>query len=194
MNSLSSHSESVGVRLGARGAALLLLLAVVAGCSSAPSVGGLANMVTPYRIDIVQGNVVTREQAAALRPGMPREQVRDILGTPLLASVFHGNRWDYVFTFRRQGEEVQRRKLAVFFRDNLLERVEADELPSEAEFVSSLDVRKQGGKPVPLQATEEQLKRFRESNPPAKEGGAASEPAATPPASYPPLEPAGASR
>ena len=194
MNSLSSHSESVGVRMGVRGAALLVLLAGLAGCSSAPSMRGVANMVTPYRIDIVQGNVVTREQAAALRPGMPREQVRDILGTPLLASVFHANRWDYVFTFRRQGEDVQRRKVAVFFRDNLLERVEADELPSEAEFVSSLDVKTQGGKPVPLQATEEQLKRFREQNPPRPAPGAPAEPAAAPATSYPPLEPAGAAR
>nr|WP_310315199.1 outer membrane protein assembly factor BamE [Hydrogenophaga palleronii] len=151
-------------------------------------------MVTPYRIDIVQGNVVTREQAAALRPGMPREQVRDILGTPLLTSVFHGNRWDYVFTFRRQGQETQRRKLAVFFRDNVLERVEADELPTEAEFVSSLEVKKKLGKPVPLEATEEQLQRFQERNPPKKADATTSEPAAQPASSYPPLEPAGAAQ
>lgn len=188
------HRETAGIR--SRVAALVLpaLLLGLVGCSSAPSLGGVADMVSPYRIDIVQGNVVTREQAAALRPGMPREQVRDILGTPLLASVFHANRWDYVFTFRRQGEEVQRRKLAVFFRDNVLERVEADELPSEAEFVSSLDAKTQGGKPVPLQATEEQLKRFREQNPPQPVAGAPTEPAVAPPTSYPPLEPAGAAQ
>lgn len=169
-------------------------LVALSGCSSAPSVGDLGNMVTPYRIDIVQGNVVTREQAAALRPGMPREQVRDILGTPLLTSVFHGNRWDYVFTFRRQGQETQRRKLAVFFRDNVLERVEADELPTEAEFVSSLEVKKKLGKPVPLEATEEQLQRFQERNPPKKADATTSEPAAQPASSYPPLEPAGAAQ
>lgn len=169
-------------------------LVALSGCSSAPSVGDLGSMVTPYRIDIVQGNVVTREQAAALRPGMPREQVRDILGTPLLTSVFHGNRWDYVFTFRRQGQETQRRKLAVFFRDNVLERVEADELPTEAEFVSSLEVKKKLGKPVPLEATEEQLQRFQERNPPKKADATTSEPAAQPASSYPPLEPAGAAQ
>ena len=60
-----------------------------------------------YKIDIVQGNFVSREQAAALKPGMSRAQVRDILGTPLLTSVFHADRWDYVFTFKRQGVEPQ---------------------------------------------------------------------------------------
>jgi len=172
----------------------LVAVAALAGCSSAPSMGNLGNMVTPYRIDIVQGNVVTREQAAALRPGMPREQVRDILGTPLLTSVFHADRWDYVFTFRRQGQEIQRRKLAVFFRDNVLERVDADELPTEAEFVSSLEVKTRLGKPVPLEATEEQLKRFQERNPPSQASTSPAEPVGQPPSSYPPLEPAGAAQ
>jgi outer membrane protein assembly factor BamE len=191
---LSSHRDSAGARSWLRGLGTLLLVAGLSACSSVPTVSGLGNMVSPYRIDIVQGNVVTREQAAALRPGMPREQVRDVLGTPLLASVFHANRWDYVFTFRRQGQEIQKRKLAVFFRDNLLERVEADELPTESEFVSSLDVKTQSGKPLPLEATEEQLRRFRESNPVKPVDATPAEPVAAPPASYPPLEPAGATR
>ena len=65
-------------------------------------------VITPYRIDIMQGNVVTQEQAALVKPGMSREQVRDLLGSPLLTSAFHAERWDYVFTLRRQGVEPQR--------------------------------------------------------------------------------------
>lgn len=197
MHFLSKQRDTAGAHRQRRNRWLWIPLAAVAalsGCSSAPSMGDLGNMVTPYRIDIVQGNVVTREQAAALRPGMPREQVRDILGTPLLTSVFHADRWDYVFTFRRQGQETQRRKLAVFFRDSVLERVEADELPTESEFVSSLDVKSRSGKPVPLEATEEQLKRFQERNAPAQASATTSEPAGQAPSSYPPLEPAGATQ
>lgn len=190
MHLLNKHRDTAGAHRRLRAFWLLAAAAALTACSSAPSMSGLGNMVSPYRVDIVQGNVVTREQAAALRPGMPREQVRDILGTPLLASVFHADRWDYVFTFRRQGQEIQRRKLAVFFRDSMLERVEADELPTEAEFVSSLDVKKKSGKPVPLEATEEQLRRFHERHPPASTDAAASEPAGQPPLTYPPLEPA----
>jgi outer membrane protein assembly factor BamE len=51
----------------------------------------------------VQGNVVTSEQVARVKPGMTRAQVRDILGTPLLTDPFHADRWDYLFTIRRQG-------------------------------------------------------------------------------------------
>jgi outer membrane protein assembly factor BamE len=67
--------------------------------------------VTPYRIEIVQGNVVTRSRPARVKPGMTRAQVRDMLGSPLLTDPFHADRWDYVFTIRRQGTEPQRRSI-----------------------------------------------------------------------------------
>jgi outer membrane protein assembly factor BamE len=178
----------------AQGAGLLMLV-ILGGCASVrdslPQVSG--SMFSPYKIDIVQGNVVTREQADLLQPGMPRQQVRDILGTPLVTSVFHADRWDYVFTFRRQGQEPQRRRLTVFFRGDVLERYEADELPSESAFVSSLDARKRSARNPALEATPEQLQRFAERN----EQAAATEPpapAAPPPVtSYPPLESSGGS-
>ena len=156
-----------------------------------PSIGSL---VTPYKIDIQQGNVVTREQAQALQPGMSRAQVRDILGSPLLTSVFHADRWDYVFTFKRQGQASQQRKLAVFFKGEVLERFEGDELPTEAEFVASLDVRRKSDKPPVLQATEEQLKAFQERNVKTASTQPTTPPVVAPGTSYPPLESPGAAQ
>ena len=153
-----------------------------------PSVGGL---VTPYKIDILQGNVVTREQAQLLQPGLPRDQVKGLLGSPLLTSVFHADRWDYVFTFRRQGQPPQQRRLTVFFKGDALERIESDELPSESEFVSSLDSRRKTDKVPPLEATEEQLKNFQARNANAPQ---AQPPATAPTTEYPPLETPGAGR
>ncbi|MGE0099917.1 MAG: outer membrane protein assembly factor BamE [Hydrogenophaga sp.] len=152
---------------------------------------GLTSLVTPYKIDILQGNVVTREQSQLLKPGMTRLQVRDVLGSPLLTSVFHAERWDYVFTYKRQGQEPQSRKVTAFFKGDVLDRVEADELPSEAEFVASLDSRRKPGKVPQLEATPEQLKAFHERNPvtPVK-----TPPSAPADASYPPLEGAGSAR
>lgn len=177
--------------------AALGLLGVAASQLACSSLGdklpGVTSIVTPYKIDIQQGNVVTSEQAKALQPGMPRSQVRDILGSPLLTSVFHADRWDYVFTFQRQGLPLQQRKLALFFKGEVLERVESDALPSEAEFVSSLDVRRTSDKPPVLQATEEQLKAFQARNA-APAPTATPAPAGTAPVAYPPLETTGASR
>ena len=172
--------------------ALTLAVAALAGCSSLGNVGSsmstLGGLITPYKIDILQGNVVVREQVQALQPGMPREQVRGILGTPLIASVFHADRWDYVFTFKRQGQAPQMRKVAVFFDGDRLAKVEADELPSEEEFVASLDVRRSAAKPPVLEATEAQLQSFRDKYPSRGAPATANVPAAPAPTSYPPLE------
>jgi len=140
-------------------------------------------MVKPYKIDIVQGNFVSREQAAALKPGMSRIQVRDILGTPLLTSVFHADRWDYVFTFNRQGVTQQARRVTVFFNGDVLSRVEADDLPSEAEFVASLDSGRRTGKVPELEMSPERLQATA-----VESQTAPPKPLPPLPASYPPLE------
>lgn len=162
--------------------------AVLAGCGTVDrTTQRVAGVIQPYRAPVVQGNFVSREQVALLRPGQSRQQVRDLLGTPLLASVFHADRWDYVFTLRRQDLAPQAYRLTVYFKGEALERFEGDTMPSEAEFVASLDVARKGkGKAPPaLEATEAQLKRF------ALPAASAPAPAAVaPPATaYPPLEP-----
>ena len=149
---------------------------------------GTLTAMTPYKIEVVQGNFVSKEQVEALKPGMSRQQVRDILGTSLLTDVFHTNRWDYVFTIRRQGVEPQQRRLTLYFDGELLQRFEGDPMPSEEEFVATLDSRRHSGSIPQLEASEDQLKKFD----PPKEKQADGEPApALPPlpAAYPPLEP-----
>jgi outer membrane protein assembly factor BamE len=114
-------------------------LLLLQGCSSFNNASEqAANALTPYQSDIVQGNVVTREQFELLQVGMSRQQVRNILGTALLTSVFHADRWDYVFTLKRQGIPSQIRKVQVFFKNDVLERTESDPLPTESEFVATL--------------------------------------------------------
>ncbi len=160
----------------------------LAGCGSLDRMShGITGSLSPYKVEVVQGNFVSKEQVEALKPGMTRLQVRDILGTPLLASVFHADRWDYVFTLKRQGTEPQLRRLAVFFKGDTLERFDGDAMPSEAEFVARLDTRRKNTRVPVLEASEESLKAFAEKSPaPA----ATAEPGATAvvPATYPPLE------
>ena len=124
------------------GTATLALLGL-AGCQSTlQNSDSFLGVVTPYRIEIVQGNVVTQEVMAQIQPGLGRAQVREILGTPLLTDLFHEDRWDYVFTIARQGIAPQQRRVTVFFKDNVVERFEAGTLPSEREFVASIDAAK----------------------------------------------------
>lgn len=161
---------------------------MLSACGSFDSASNhIANLVTPYQIAIVQGNFVSREQLDALKPGMSRAQVKDILGSPLLTSIFHAERWDYVFTIKRQGVEPLSRKLAVYFTGDALERFEGDSMPSETEFVSKLDTGRKLGKSPLLEASEETLRKF-PSTPVAKTPEDSHESVPLP-ASYPPLEP-----
>ena len=159
----------------------VLLAALLSACS------GLRPVITadtfkPYVPEVVQGNFVSREQRQALRLGMGRAQVQGILGTPLLTSVFHADRWEYAFSIRRQGVPPQAFRLTVYFKGDQLVEIENDELPSETEFVGRLAGRENLGRPPVLQLSEEQLRSL-PLRPP-------SEVPAPPtlPRSYPPLE------
>jgi len=160
-----------------------------AGCGTFDTASrGIASVITPYKVEIVQGNVVSKEQVAALQAGMNRQQVRDVLGSPLVADVFHRERWDYVFTIRRQGVPPQQRRLTVYFRGDSLERWEGDEMPSEAEFVATLDNKRRGARVPQLEASPEKLRQFAAENKPAAPAAPAPEPAPAA-VNYPPLEP-----
>lgn len=160
----------------------------LSGCSSwGLDANRLAYAVSPYRMEVVQGNFVSKEQVEALKPGMSRAQVRDVLGTPLVASLFHKDRWDYVFTIRREGVTSQPRRLSVFFDGDALLRHEGDEMLSEAEFVAQLESSKKLGKIPPLEASPDSLKKFApaSSSQPVSRPAPAAAPAAV---AYPPLE------
>lgn len=191
----SPETHTLGCKPPRMVTALLLTTVVlgVAACGSSNKVSrSVASIVTPYRADVVQGNFVSREQVQALREGMTRQQVAEVLGTPLLASVFHSNRWDYVFTIRRQGVEEKKLRLTVFFEEDLLARTEGDEMPSELEFVASIDAQTpEGRKGHSLQASpeaiEEHLKEQAEKE--QQETVGVSGVIAPPATEYPPLEP-----
>jgi outer membrane protein assembly factor BamE len=190
ISSLARCAQHRFTRLpGMAGVALAL-----AGCSYLPSLPSLPSLqsgesflgvITPYRMDIVQGNVVTQEQAARVQPGMNRNQVRDILGSPMLTDPFHADRWDYIFTIRRQGTPPQRRQVVAYFKGEQLERLDAQDLPNERDFVATISRPLSVKRDHAITLTDEQI-------------AALPKPPAAPPEtsvpmgavrSYPPLEP-----
>jgi len=95
---------------------------LLVACSTKPS------FINEYKIDIQQGNVLSQEMVAQLKPGQTRDQVRFLLGTPMIADIFHQQRWDYVYQYRNgQTGNIQSRKFVVFFdAQGRLERVGGD--------------------------------------------------------------------
>ena len=70
---------------------------------------------------------------AQLKPGLTRDQVRFVMGTPLLSDIFHEDRWDYVFVRQRaNSREIEHRRIAVFFEDGKLKRVDGDTVTAAA--------------------------------------------------------------
>ena len=115
---------------------------LTSGLNEPASLKGFIAFVSPYKPDIIQGNVVTTEQITQVKPGMTKVQVKEILGSPLITDPFHADRWDYVFTLRRQGFDDQQRSFVVLFEKDQVLKIDAPVLPSEDEFVASISRKK----------------------------------------------------
>jgi outer membrane protein assembly factor BamE len=114
-----------------------IALCTFTACSSVPRI------VKEYRIDVQQGNVLTQEMVSQLRPGLSRDQVRFILGTPVLMDMFHVNRWDYFYSLQKgRSGEVETRRFTVFFdADGRLLRVSGDVAPAQADDSAAVETR-----------------------------------------------------
>jgi len=97
---------------------------------------------SPYRVDIQQGNFVSREMVAQLKEkmkspdGMTAPQVQFVMGTPLVADIFHADRWDYAFRLEKDNGDVITSHISIFFKDFKLSRLEGGDLPNEREYLS----------------------------------------------------------
>ncbi|MDR5751637.1 MULTISPECIES: outer membrane protein assembly factor BamE [unclassified Caballeronia] len=126
-----------------RGTLIAAVLATaLAGCSTYDSVTQrIAQSITPYRITVVQGNFVSQEAASQMQVGMSRDQVKALLGTPLLTDMFHSDRWDYVFYFKRGSTSVvqQRDFIVNFTSDRVVSWSGGENLPSNLELLAEID-------------------------------------------------------
>ena len=111
-----------------RFALAVVALCTLSACSTVPRI------VNEYRIDVQQGNVLSQEMVSQLRPGLTKDQVRFILGTPVLMDMFHANRWDYFYWLKKGNTgEVETRRFTVFFdSEGKLRSVDGDVAPVQA--------------------------------------------------------------
>ena len=112
--------------------ALVMQLPLASACSTWQDYVPDMRRFGVYKLDINQGNYVTQDMVDKLKEGQSKQQVRLILGTPLVVSAFRDNRWDYVYEYTRQGKRIEQRKFFVYFSDDKLARWEGDELPVSA--------------------------------------------------------------
>lgn len=110
--------------------ALVLSAALLGGCSwFSDSNAKLLSFPGAYKIDIQQGNVITQDMVNQLRPGMTREQVKYVMGAPLLPDTYNSERWDYIYSFQPGGKVRTQQTLTLFFKDDRLASFEGDVRP-----------------------------------------------------------------
>src|SRR5882672_5103181 len=119
-------------------ALLLIFVPLLIASCGVPRIPG----ITPYKPEIQQGNYVSQEMISQIKPGMTREQVRFILGTPLLTDIFHADRWDYVYWRETENGKREQRKVALNCSEGKLARVEGDVVsPAAGRDDGALDAR-----------------------------------------------------
>jgi len=81
-----------------------------------------------HKVDIQQGNILTRAVVQQVKPGMSHKQVQFLLGNPAIQDPFNHNRWDYPFRFQsgKKGTPLQHYHVTVFFDGDSVTRVEAN--------------------------------------------------------------------
>jgi len=104
----------------------ILALAALLPLSACGNLGNPIDRITPHRIEVQQGNAVTQEMLAQLRPGMTPSQVRFVLGTPLVVDPFRQGRWDYVYQLGQGNRITEQRRITVVFENDRLKGVEGD--------------------------------------------------------------------
>lgn len=87
-----------------------------------------------YKADVQQGNLLDSAKVQDLKPGMSKQQVLALLGSPSVTSPFAQSRWDYVATMQKRGGKVLERTLTLYFNNDTLVRTDGDflkETPQE---------------------------------------------------------------
>ncbi|CRY99907.1 Outer membrane lipoprotein SmpA, a component of the essential YaeT outer-membrane protein assembly complex, partial [Neisseria meningitidis serogroup B] len=110
-----------------------LILALSALLGLAACSAERVSLFPSYKLKIIQGNELEPRAVAALRPGMTKDQVLLLLGSPILRDAFHTDRWDYTFNTSRNGIIKERSNLTVYFENGVLVRTEGDVLQNAAE-------------------------------------------------------------
>lgn len=91
------------------GKRLIIFLILACGCFS------LSGCYFVYKPDIKQGNILTPKKVNAIRPGMTKEQVIDLLGNPILVNAFGDNQLIYVYTIKPRHGPFRAQQLRVYF-------------------------------------------------------------------------------
>jgi LPS-assembly protein len=71
----------------------------------------------PYKTPIEQGMLLDIDNLNKVVPGLSKEQVRFLLGTPSIIDLFHVDRWDYLYYERTENGFTEPKRITVVFKN-----------------------------------------------------------------------------
>jgi outer membrane protein assembly factor BamE len=81
-----------------------------------------------YEASLSQGNLIKQEDLDQVEVGMTRNQVRFLLGTPMIDDPFHEERWDYVYYLKPGGDRARfKRWVSIFFDGDTVSEIVKDQ-------------------------------------------------------------------
>jgi outer membrane protein assembly factor BamE len=75
-------------------------------------------------VTVQQGNYLEKRNTDQLTTGMTKVQVRYLLGTPMMPSIFDTDRWDYLYYLKVGRKPPLQRQLTVYFKDDKVNRID----------------------------------------------------------------------
>ena len=93
---------------------LILICFLISGCS----------FFRIHKVDIEQGNIITPDEVSQLRLGMSENEVKAILGTPVLSNIFTPNRFDYIYTLQKGQKNMAEKRIALIFYQGRLQEIQ----------------------------------------------------------------------
>ena len=82
---------------------------------------------TAHRLDLEQGNNIKREQIEKIEIGMSKNEVRRIMGLPMISDPFHNQRWDYIYRYLPKAGFERKSLLTLEFENDILVKIDDSE-------------------------------------------------------------------
>jgi outer membrane protein assembly factor BamE len=119
-----------------------------------------------YKPDVQQGNLLIGKNVSELKPGLTKQQVVAVLGTPSVVRPFNANQWNYVATMQRRGGTIKERTLTLYFDNDTLVRTDGNFMQETAQEL--LQESHKYGPLYPSNLTKQQQKELEQKQ---KQGG-----------------------
>ena len=110
---------------------MMKLLKYTAGAIITLSLSACSNPYLLYKVEVQQGNLISEREVPKLKKGMSMNEVRSILGEPVVVDTFNTERWNYVYILRTNGKVSKKHNLTLIFKNDHLVKILDDELLSD---------------------------------------------------------------